>query len=133
MSVLRPISFTSGEPIFLFTDASKVGAGAWEGQGPTPESAIPASCHSKRFATTQLHYPVHELKLLAIVDAVEIFQPILYGTTFTIVTDNKFLSYFMKQTTLGKTLTRWKMFLQSYDLTIIHTAGKNNLLADALL
>jgi hypothetical protein len=38
----------------------------------------------------------------------------------------------MKQTTLGERLTRWKMFLQSCDFTIIHTAGKNNVLADAL-
>jgi hypothetical protein len=75
---------------------------------------------------------VHKLELLAIVDAVETFQPILYGTTFTIVTDNKSLSYFMKQTTMGKRLTRWKMFLQSYDFTIIHSVGRNNLLANAL-
>jgi hypothetical protein len=32
ISVLRPINYTSGEPIFLFTDSSKVGAGAWVGQ-----------------------------------------------------------------------------------------------------
>jgi hypothetical protein len=29
--VLRPISYTSGELIFLFTDASKVGVVAWVG------------------------------------------------------------------------------------------------------
>jgi hypothetical protein len=102
MPVLRPISYTSGKPIFLFTNASKVAAGAWVGQGPTPATAIPISFHSKRFTTTQLYYPLHELELLAIVDAVETFQPILYGTTFTIVTHNKSLSHFMKQTTMGK-------------------------------
>jgi hypothetical protein len=75
---------------------------------------------------------VHELELLAIVDIVETFQPILYSTTFSIVTDNESVNYFMKQTTMGKRLTRWKMFLQSNDFTIIYTAGKNNLLADAL-
>jgi hypothetical protein len=75
---------------------------------------------------------VHELELLAIVDVVETFQPILYGTTFTIVTNNKFLSYFMKQTTMGERLTRWKMFLLSYDFTIIYTTGRSNVLADTL-
>jgi hypothetical protein len=93
---LKIISYTSREPIFLFTNTSKVGAGAWVKQGHTPETTISASFHSRKFATIQLHYPVHELKLLAIVDTVKIFQPILYGTTFTIVTDNKSLSYFMK-------------------------------------
>jgi hypothetical protein len=50
--VLRPISYTLGEPIYLCTDASKVGAGAWVGQGPTPETAIPVSFRSQKFATT---------------------------------------------------------------------------------
>jgi hypothetical protein len=67
------ITYTSGEPIFLFPDASKVGAGAWVGQGHIPEPTILASFQGERFATTQLHYPVLELKLLAIVDAVETF------------------------------------------------------------
>jgi hypothetical protein len=129
---LKPISYTSGELILLFTNASKVEAGAWVGQGPTPETAILVSFYSKRFATTQLHYPVHELELLAIVDVVETFRPILYGTTFPIVTDNKSLNYFMKQTTMGKRLTRWKVFLQSQDFMIIHTTGKNCLLTDTL-
>jgi hypothetical protein len=71
--VLRPISYTSGEPIFLFTNASKVGAGVWVGQGPTPETVIPASFHNWKFATTQLHYLMYELEFLAIVDAVKTF------------------------------------------------------------
>jgi hypothetical protein len=75
---------------------------------------------------------VHELELLARVDAVEMFQPILYGTTFTIVTDNKSINYLVKQTTMGERLTRWKMFLQSYDFTIIYNGGRNNVLADTL-
>jgi hypothetical protein len=29
--VLRSISYTSREPIFLFTDASKIGVGVWVG------------------------------------------------------------------------------------------------------
>jgi hypothetical protein len=66
------------------------------------------------------------------VDVVEMFQPILYGTTFTIVTDTKSLSHFRKQTSMGERLTRWKIFLQSYDFKPIHTAGKNNILGDTL-
>jgi hypothetical protein len=94
--VLRPISDSSGELIFLFTNLSKVGAGALVGHGPSPETAILASFRSWKFAIIQLYYPLHELELLAIVDVVETFQPILYGTTFTIVTDNKPFNYLMK-------------------------------------
>jgi hypothetical protein len=75
---------------------------------------------------------VPQLLLLAIMDAVKTFQPILYGTTFTIVSDNKSLSYFMKETTMGKRITNWKMFLQSNDFTIIHTTRKNNILVNVL-
>jgi len=129
---LRPIDYQSRHPIYLFTDASKVGAGPWIGQGPSPEKAHPAAFHSRKFATSQLHYPVHELELLAIVDAVLSFHPMLYGTRFTVVTDNKALSLFLSETNLSYRQTRWRMFLQSYDFDIIHRPGKDNLLADAL-
>jgi hypothetical protein len=38
----------------------------------------------------------------------------------------------MKQVNLGNRLSRWRMFLQGYDFTIVHTAGKVNVLADVL-
>jgi hypothetical protein len=75
--VFRPISYTLEELIILFTDIFRVGTGAWVGQEPTPETTIPISFHSQKLATTHLHYPVHELKHLAIVDAGKTFQPIL--------------------------------------------------------
>jgi hypothetical protein len=83
-----------------------MGAETWVGQGPTPETAILASFYSWKFATIQLDYPIHKLKLLAIVNAVDRIQAILYGTTFTIVTNNKLFSYFMTHTIIGKRLTR---------------------------
>jgi len=59
------MDYQSRYPIYLFTDTSKVGAGAWIGQGPSLEKAQPAAFYSQKFATSQLHYPVHELELLA--------------------------------------------------------------------
>jgi len=56
----------------------------------------------------------------------------LYGTRFTVVTDNKALSFFLSQKNLPYRQTRWRMFLQSYDFNIIHRPGKHNVLADAL-
>ena len=132
ITTLRPINYQSPHPIYPFTDASKVGAEAWIGQGPFPEKAHPAAFHSRKFTTSQLHYPVHELELLAVVDAVESFHPQLYGTRFTVGTDNKALSYYLSQTHLPYRPTRWRMYLQSYDFDIIHIPGRNNVLADAL-
>ena len=132
ITTLRPIDYQSPHSIYLFTDTSKVGAGAWIGQGPSPEKAHPAAFHSRKFATSQLHYPVHELELLAVVDAVLSFHPQLYGTRFTVVTDNKALSYFLSHTNLPYRQTRWRMYLQSYDFDIIHRPGRDNVLVDAL-
>jgi len=129
---LRPVNYSSPETIYLITDASKVGAGAWVGQGTSPEKVYPAAFHSRKFATSQLHYPVHELELLAVVDAIQAFHPILYNTQFTVVTDNKELSYFLSQTDLPFRQTRWRMYLQFFDFDIIHMPGKDNILADAL-
>ena len=132
ITTLRPIDYQSPHPIYLFTDASKVGARAWIGQGPSPEKAHPAAFHNQKFAPSQLHYPVHELELLAAVDAVQLFHPQLYGTSFSVVTDNKALAYFLSVTNLPYRQTRWRMYLQSYDFDIIHRPGKANVLADAL-
>jgi len=66
------------------------------------------------------------------VDAIQAFHPILYNTRFTVVTDNKALSYFLSQTDLPFGQTRWGMYLQSFDFDIIHMPGKDNILADAL-
>jgi len=56
----------------------------------------------------------------------------LYGTRFTVVKENKVLSFFLSQTNLPYRQKRWKMFLQCYDFDIIHRPGKDNVLADAL-
>jgi len=88
---LRPIDYQSRHPIYLFTDSSQVGAGSWIGLGPSPEKAHLAAFYSRKFATSQLHYPVHELELVALVDVVQSFYPMLYGTRFTVVMDNKAL------------------------------------------
>jgi len=100
IATLRPIDYQSRHPNYLFTNASNVGAGASIDQRPSAEKAQRAAFHSRIFATSQLHYPVHELELLAIVDAVQSFHPMLYGTRFTVVTDNKALSFFLSQTKL---------------------------------
>ena len=105
ITTLCPIDYQSPHPIYRFIDTAKVGAGAWIGQGPSPEEAHPAALHSGKFATSPLHYPVHELELLAVVDAVQSFHPQLYGTRLTVVTDNKALSYFLSQTNLPYRLT----------------------------
>ena len=44
--VMKPINHESGEPIWLITDVSDTGVGAWVGQGPTSDTVGPAALYS---------------------------------------------------------------------------------------
>ena len=51
---------------------------------------------------------------------------------FTILTDHKPLDIFMNRTQLRQKLRRLQEFLGSFNQTIVHTAGKQNNIADTL-
>ena len=46
--ILKPNNYDSSDMIWLFTDASPTGTGAWVGQGPTRDTARPAAFHSRK-------------------------------------------------------------------------------------
>jgi len=71
--VVRLLDYKSTEPIFLVTDASLIGTGAWVGQGPSVSEIRPAVFHSRKFNSAQLNYATFDKELLAIVDTLEHF------------------------------------------------------------
>src|SRR5712691_22961 len=73
--VLRLIDYIKPDTIWLFTDASPTGTGAWIGQGPTRETARPAAFHGRKLTPSQSNYPTHQQETLAIVEARESFAP----------------------------------------------------------
>ena len=56
-AVIKPLDYELAKrkedphPIYLITDASLIGTGAWIGQGPTLDKLRPAGFHSRRFNT----------------------------------------------------------------------------------
>jgi len=70
---VRPLDYESMDPIFLVTDASLIGTGAWIGQGPSVSEIRPAAFHSRKFNSAQENYLTFDKELLAIVDALEYF------------------------------------------------------------
>ena len=80
--VLRPIDYDNSDMIWLFTDASPTGTGAWIGQGPTRDAARPASFHSRKLRPAQSNYPTHKQETLAIVEAMESFAHLLLHRHF---------------------------------------------------
>lgn len=56
----------------------------------------------------------------------------LFGTNFTILTDNKALTFIQKCRLTSSRLTRWILAIQEYDFDIQHCKGKENIVADIL-
>ena len=68
-AMLTPRNYDSDQPIFLITDASAKGIGAWIGQGPSPYDIRPAAFYSRKFHGSELNYSITDKEVLAIIDA----------------------------------------------------------------
>jgi len=66
----------------------------------------------------ECNYLTHDLELAAIVFALKIWCPYLYGEKCGIFTDHKSLKYFLTQKELNMRQHRWLELIKDYDLTI---------------
>ncbi|GMF52802.1 unnamed protein product [Phytophthora fragariaefolia] len=118
-------------PFKLTTDASKTGLGAVlsqdQGKGDQPVAYA-----SKVNSPMVAKYSSSELECLAVVWAVKLFRPHLYGRKFTIVTDHVALKWLMTAKEPAGRLHRWALTLQEYDFEIQYRPGRENHVADAL-
>ncbi|OWY99132.1 Transposase, partial [Phytophthora megakarya] len=118
-------------PFTLVTDASKVGLGAclMQDQGNGPQ---PVSYASKVASETEAKYGITELECLAVVWAIKLYRPYLYGRRFTIVTYHSALKWLMMSPNLAGKLHRWALTLQKFDFEVQYRLGSTNVVADAL-
>jgi len=130
--VLRPIDYTIPDMVWLFTDASPTGTGAWVGQGPTRDAARPAAFHSRKLTPSQNAYPTHHQEALAIFEAIASFEYLLRNRCFTVVTDHESLTKMMTQKSLSGRQQRWLTFLSQFNFGIEYQPGAENFLADYL-
>ena len=131
-AMLTPLNYGSDQPIFLITDASAKGIGAWIGQGPTPYDIRLAAFYSRKFYDSELNYSVTDKEVLAIINPLEHFEPQLTGTKFTILTDHMAATTFPKYKDIGDRQIRQKTKLSRFDCDIQYLEGGKNILADAL-
>jgi len=119
------------KPFKLVTDASTVGLGAalMQDQGKGEQ---PIAYASKVNSPTVAKYSITDLECAAVVWAIKLFRPYLYGRRFELVTDHAALAYSMRSKNLTGRLHRWSLQLQDYDLTITYRPGSTNVVADAL-
>ena len=119
------------KPFRVYTDASGTGIGTVLTQENNNRSH-PIAYASRTLTKAETVYPTIEKEALAIVYAVKYFRPYLYGKPFTLITDHRPLKWLIEHQHTSPRLTRWGLLLQEYDITIIHTPGKDNKVADAL-
>ena len=78
-------------------------------------------------------YSTTQKELLAIVWGCKQFRQYLYGRKFTIVTDQKPLTWIFNVKDPSSRLFRWRLKLEEYDYDIIYKPGSKNTKAEALI
>ena len=127
------LDYSEGASIInLVTDASLTGASGYISQGEDLETAKVVTFWSGKFNSAQQNYPVHEQELLAIVESLKRFRPLLYGASFRICTDHKALEFLMGQKNLSPRQSRWLDVLNEFKFTVHYIPGDSNIFADAL-
>lgn len=120
-----------GKEFILFVDASKDAVGAALCQ-KYDDIYKPISYASKCFTKGELNKSTIEKELLAIHFAIKHYRPYLFGTSFTIKSDHKPLTYLFALRDPSSKLTRLRLDIEEYDFIIEHISGKDNIVADAL-
>ena len=87
---------------------------------------------SKKFTTAQQNYAVHELEMLAILEALMKWEDKLIGYNIHIITDYKALEFFKTQLMLTAHQRQWMDFMSKFTFNITYIKGKLNKVADCL-
>ena len=119
-------------PIWVTTDGCLTGGGGYVSQGNDPNNAKIVGFWSGKWSSAQQNYPVHEQELLALVETLKRFRGILHGTSFTVRTDHKGLTFLKTQRDLSHRQLRWLDVLNEFDYDVEYIPGETNEFADAL-
>ena len=119
-------------PFIVHTDASQSGLGAILYQVQENKERVIAYA-SRGLSKAERNYPAHKREFLALKWAIsQKFHDYLFGSTFTVFTDNNPLTYIFSSAKLDATTQRWMATLSAYQFSIKYRSGKANVDADAL-
>jgi hypothetical protein len=119
-------------PFTLHVDASDTALGAVLVQADNNGVEHPIAFASRVLSENEAKWCATERECLAMVWAVEHFEPYLYGRKYELVTDHQALLWLRSLREPSKRLARWILALDPADFTIRHKAGKLHADADAL-
>lgn len=115
-------------PVFLHTDASDYGIGAYLFQVVDGKDR-PIMYMSKALTSSEIKWATIEKECYAIVYALYKFEYLLRDIHFTLRTDHKNLTYMVDSK--SQRVQRWRSEIQTYDIEVVHIPGEENVLADA--
>ena len=92
----------------------------------------PVAYYSKKLSKFERNQAIYEKELLAIIRAFEIWHHYLHGSHFTVLTDQRALSWLLNQQKIQGKLARYLNILSNFDFEIEYRKGSLNIIADAL-
>ena len=122
-------------PFIVYTDASGWGVGAVLSQKQDmehPDRETVIAYTSRHLNEREAKWSTVEKEALAIVHAVTVFYPYLWGKQFTVVTDHNPLKWLMTMVKPTGRLMRWSLLLQEFDMEIQYRPGSKHGNADGL-
>ena len=117
---------------YLYTDASGTAIGCILGQKDEKEGEYACYYSSRVLHGAELNYGITEKECLAVVWAVKQFRHYLHGAKFTVITDHSALMWLMSIKDPNERLARWSIYLQAFDMEIVHKKGSEHSNADCL-
>jgi hypothetical protein len=115
-------------PIFVATDASKVGIGGILYQTEGIQTYY-IRVTSRALSSSEMGYSAVKRELLAIVHRLTTFHIYLWGNLFTLLTDSRILTF---KKDLSPLLLEWLEIILDYTFDIKHLAGIKNVLPDSI-
>lgn len=109
--ILKPIDATIDVPIWVICDASTAGIGAVYGQGLDWQTCRPAGFMSRKFTPAQHAYPIYEMEMLAILQALIKWEDKLLGRKFNVITDHEALKFPRDRRKMANRQIRWADYL----------------------
>ena len=117
--------------MFLTTDASQIGIGAWLGQINDKGELVPVICASRKLSPTEQRWPATKRELYALMWAMKKFRHYLLGRHFVARVDHKPLIALLKNRMTMLT-EGWIETIMEFSFTTEYLPGEKNQLADAL-
>jgi len=127
--------FDLAKEVIIETDASDFAIGAILSQWDEERCLHPVALHSRKFQPTEINYEIHDMELLAVVDAFKHWRQYCEDATnqVQVYSDQQNLEYFTTTKVLNRHQARWAQELAGrINFRIYYRPGTQNGKPDAI-